>query len=227
MAGSGLSITWQDCRPPLGGGFSNQTFGCLSDIQEFPLFPMFSLPASMDSVYSMELVIDFNIAGSDPDPLPAWWLMAPGCRPNGWAADGTASPSCADAWGGLGTGSFQGWLTGVAGWSSRHARLLVAVSTLPQNAVTLLGNAEYTACRVLLRTTNTTTCTDGCSTPACMVFNSLLVRQLHTPSDQTILISGPEAGGSDRAVWQGGAGVDCQAVPVRRATWGAVKALYR
>jgi hypothetical protein len=224
---SGLSITWQDCRPPLGGGFNNQAFGCVSDIQEFPLFPTFSLAASMDSVYSMELVIDLYIAGNEGDPLPAWWLMAPGCRPNGWAADGAASPSCTDPWGGLGTGSFQGWITSMPGWSTRHARLLVAVATLPQDAVTLLGNASYTACRVLLRTTNTTTCTDGCSTPACLVFNSLLVRQLHTPTDQTTLVSGPEIGGSDRAVWQGGAGADCAAVPVRRTTWGAVKALYR
>jgi hypothetical protein len=227
-AGAGLSIAWQDCRPPLGGGFNNQASGCTSDIQEYPLFPSFSLSASMDSVYSMELVIDFSIAPeSSTDPLPEWWLMAPGCRPNGWAADGAALSSCNDAWGGLGTGSFQGWITGTPGGSPRHARLLVAVGTLPQDAVTLLGNASYTACRILLRTVNTTTCGDGCMTPACMVFNSLLVRGLHTPTDEEILISGPEIGGSDRVVWQGGAGADCAAVPTRRTTWGAVKALYR
>jgi len=226
--GSGLSIAWDDCRVPLGSGNPNKLFGCGSDIQEFPLFPSFSLPASMDSVYSMELVIDFDIASPAGDPLPAWWLMAPGgCRANGWAADGTGSLSCNDAWGGLGTGSFQGWIPGTPGGSTRHARLLVAVSTLPQNAVTLLGNSSYTACRVLLRTVNTSTCMDGCMTPACMVFNSLLIRQLHTPSDIETLISGGEAGGSDRVVWQGGAGADCSAVPVRRTTWGAVKALYR
>ena len=227
-AGSGLSIAWQDCRAPLGGGVDNLDFGCLSDIQEFPLFPSFSLPASMDSVYSMELVIDFSIApDNSTDPLPVWWAMAPGCRANGWAADGAASPSCNDAWNGLGTGSFQGWITGTPGASSRHARLLVAAGTLPQDAVTLLGNATYTACRILLRTTNTTTCNDGCTTPACMVFNSLLVRRLHTPADEEVLISGPEVGGSDRALWQGGALADCAAVPTRRTTWGAVKALYR
>ena len=82
-AGAGLSIAWRDCAPPLGGGFNNQPYGCTSDIPEFPLFPSFSLAASMDSVYSMELVIDFNIAGTEGDPLPAWWLMAPGCRTNG------------------------------------------------------------------------------------------------------------------------------------------------
>ena len=223
-AGAGLSIAWQDCRPPLGSGFLNQGFGCASDIQEFPLFPSFSLAATMDSVYSMELVIDVDVA---QDPLPAWWLMAPGCRSNGWAADGTASFSCVDAWGGLGVGSFQGWIPGTPGGSSRHARLLVAAGTLPQDAVTLLGGASYTACRILLRTVNTTTCGDGCATPACMVFNSLLVRRIHTPTDEEILISGPEIGGSDRVVWQGGTGADCASVPTRRTTWGAVKALYR
>ena len=228
-AGSGLSIAWQDCRPPLGGGFNDQVFGCLSDIQEFPLFPSFSLPATMDSVYSMELVIDFSIAPDiSTDPLPVWWAMAPGCRQNGWAADGAAGlSSCTDPWGGLGTGSFQGWITGTPGASSRHARLLVAAGTLPQDAVTLLGNASYTACRILLRATNTISCNDGCNTAACMVFNSLLVRSLHTPADVEVLISGPELGGSDRATWQGGAMADCAAVPTRRSTWGAVKALYR
>jgi len=221
---SGLSIAWHDCRPPLGFGFISQSFGCSSDISEFPMFPSFSLPATMDSVYSMELVIDVDVAR---DPLPAWWLMAPGCRANGWAADATLSPSCEDAWGGLGTGSFQGWIPGTPGNSTRHARLLVAAGVLPQNAVTLLANASYTACTIVLRAVNTVSCNDGCDTPACMVFNSLLVRRLHTPEDEEILISGPEINGSDRIFWQGGTGADCQAVPIRRSTWGAVKALYR
>ena len=226
-AGAGLSIAWDDCRPPLGFGNNNKAFGCASDINELPLFPSFSIPTSIDSVYSMELVIDFNVAGVETDPLPPWWLMAPGCRANAWAADATASFSCTDAWDGKGTGSFQGWIPGTPGSSSRHARLLVAVGTLPQDAVTLLGNATYTACRIILRTVNTVACNDGCSTPACMVFNSLLIRRLHTPADEEILISGPEMGLSDRTFWQGVGGADCTAVPTRRTTWGAVKALYR
>jgi hypothetical protein len=59
------------------------------------------------------------------------------------------------------------------------------------------------------------------------VFNSLLVRRLHVPADEEIVISGPETGGSDRAVWNSGSLADCAAVPVRRTTWSAVKALYR
>ena len=221
---AGLSIGWHDCRPPLGGGFNTQAFGCSSDIAEFQMFPSFSLPSTMDSVYSMELVIDVDVAR---DPLPAWWLMAPGCRANGWFADGTASPSCPDAWNGLGTGSFQGWIPGTPGNSTRHARLLVAAGVLPQDAVTLLANASYTACMIVLRSVNTVSCNDGCDAPACIVFNSLLVRRLHTPEDQEIVISGPEINGSDRIFWQGGTGADCLSVPIRRSTWGAVKALYR
>ena len=221
---AGVSLAWQDCRPPLGSGFLSLSFGCQSDIQEFPLFPSFTIASTLDSVYSMEIVIDVDVSR---DPLPAWWLMAPGCRTNGWSADGTESLSCPDAWGGLGTGSFQGWIPFTPGNSTRHARLLVATGVLPQDAVTLLGNATYTAGRILLRTVNTTTCNDGCDAPACMVFNSLLIRRLHTPADEEILVSGPEGGVSDRVVWQGGAGADCQAVPTRRSTWGAVKALYR
>jgi len=220
---SGLSIAWRDCRPPLGSGFVTQAFGCASDIQEFDFFPSFTVPATLDSVYSMELVVDFDVAS---DPLPPWWLMAPGCRTNGWAADDGPSLSCPDAWDGLGTGSFQGWIPFTPGNSTRHARLLVAFGVLPGDAVTLLGNAIYTAGRILLRTTNTVSCNEGCTTPACMVFNSLLIRRLHTPADEEILISGAESTASDRIFWQDGAGSDCQAVPTRRTTWGAVKALY-
>jgi len=226
-ATQGLSLSWQDCRPPAGGGFLDQAFGCGSNIVEFPMFPSFSLASPIDSVYAMELVIDVDVA-SGPNPMPAWWAMQmPPCSANGWAADAAPSASCNDAWGGKGTGSFQGWLPGTPGASARHGRLLVAVSALPQDAVKLDAATPYTACRVLLRSANVSSCPDGCMVPACLVFNSLLIRRFHLPSDQEILVSGGEVAGSDRVTWQGGAGADCASVPTRRATWGAVKALYR
>ena len=36
----------------------------------------------------------------------------------------------------------------------------------------------------------------------------------------------PVTAGSNIVTWQG-VGADCNAVPVRNATWGAVKSLYR
>jgi len=223
-AASGLSLAWRDCAPPNGLGFNDQHFGCDANQTELPLFPSFSLAAALDSVFAMELVLDVDV---NADPLPAWWHMEPaGCRPNGWAADASLAGSCGDPWQGNGVAAVQGWLPGQGG-SGRHGRLLVAAEVLPASAVSLGANVPYTACRILLRSVNTTNCVDGCATPACMVFNSLLIRSLHLPNDTELFLSGPEVAGSDRVVWQGGVGADCQAVPTRRTTWGAVKALYR
>ncbi len=220
----GLSLAWQDCRPPTGAGFNGQNYGCQSNIVEIPLFPSFTLAAPVDSVYVMELVIDVDVAA---DPLPAWWRMDPGqCRAGGWAADASLSASCSEAWGGVGVASAQGWLAGQPGNNSRHGRLLVAAAVLPDQAVSLDALVPYTACRVLLRTNRTQEC-EGCATPACFVFNSLLLRRLPGSSVEEVLIVVAESPGSNMVSWQGGGGADCLAVPARRTTWGAVKALYR
>ena len=223
-AAQGLSLGWQDCRSGPGSGFGTQAYGCLGNITELPLFPTFVLAAPLDSVYTMELVIDVDVA---VDPLPAWWRMDPGeCRAGGWTATGSITGSCSDPWSGAGVAAAQGWLPGTPGDTTRHGRLLVAANVLPQAAVALQPNVPYVACRVLLRTNRTDVC-DGCQTPACLVFNSVLIRRLPGSSVEELLLDSPETPGANWVQWQGGAGADCQSVPVRRRTWGAVKALYR
>ncbi len=217
----GIAIGYHDCRA--GGGFDGQLFGCTSTIITFPLFASFTLATPVDSVYAMELVVDVDVAA---DELPAWWRMDPGgCRAGGWAADASLAGNCADAWNGKGSATAQGWLPGQPGASLRHGRLLVAASVLTDDAVALDADVSYTACRILLRTNNTMTC-DGCQLQACLVFNSLLLRRLPGSSVEEVLLSVAESSGANQVTWQG-AGADCQSVPVRRSTWGAVKALYR
>jgi hypothetical protein len=172
----------------------------------------------------MELVIDVDVAA---DVLPEWWRMDPGgCRDGGWQADATPPASCDDPWTGLGAASSQGWLPGSPGGSARHGRLLVAASAIPGELATLSADVGYAACRVRLRTNNTLTC-EGCSTPACLVFNSLLIRRATGASVEEIFLATPESPGLNMVQWQAGTGADCLSVPVRRTTWGAVKALYR
>jgi len=220
----GLSLGWQDCRALGGAGVDNQLFGCSSEINDLPLYPAFVLDAPVDSVISLELVIDVDVAAAE---LPAWWRMDPGqCRMNGWSADALSPSSCNDPWQGTGVAGFQGWLAGTPGGSARHGRLLVAAAAAPGTFVTLDAEAAYGVARVLLRSNLTLTCA-GCSTPACLVFNSVLIRRLPGSSVETLTISSPEAAGLERVRWQGGSGADCQAVPTRRSTWGAVKSLYR
>ena len=120
----------------------------------------------------------------------------------------------------------QGWLAGTPGGSPRHARLLVAAAAIPGTFVTLDADVAYTAARAVLRTNKTLTC-EGCAIPACLVFNSVLIRRLPGSSVETLTLSNPEVPGLERVRWQGGSGADCQAVPTRRSTWGAVKSLYR
>jgi len=222
--GAGLSLGWLDCRAQGGAGSSDLGPGCESTISEYALFPGIVLATPQDSVLSMELVIDVDVAA---DSLPAWWHMeSGGCRAGGWRADTAPALSCDDAWGGLGTANVQGWLVGSPGNSRRHGRLLVAVSAIPGNLIGLAADVPYSACRVLLRTNNTPDC-PGCSTPACLVFNSLLIRRAPGSSVEEIFYAAAESAGSNMVQWQGALGADCQSVPVRRTTWGAVKSLYR
>jgi hypothetical protein len=221
---AGLSLGWQDCRSGGNPGGASQNFGCGSTFAEFSLFPAFVLATAVDSVYAMELVIDVDVAA---DPLPAWWRLDPtGCRAGGWLASASLLGSCSDPWAGSGVAAAQGWLPGTPGGSGRHARLLVAAGAAPGSFVTLEPDVPYTACRVVLKSINTLTCA-GCSTPACMVFNSLLIRRLPGSSVEEVFLASGETPGANWVKWQGGLGADCAAVPAQRTTWGAVKALYR
>ena len=224
----GISIGWQDCRSGGNAGFDRQSFGCTSNTTQFPLYPSVRLAAPVDSVFSVELVIDVDVAA---DPLPEWWLMDAGsCRALSWTASAPFPGGCSDAWGGAGSSAavVQGWLPGVPGGSSRHARLLVAAGVLAQDAVALAADVSYTLCRVALDSRNTAACTSGCTTPACLVFNSVLIRRLPGSAFEEVLVTTPEVAGANVVVWQPLLGsADCASVPVRRSTWGAVKALYR
>ncbi len=221
---AGLSLGWQDCRAGGGLGSGTESADCTTNADEFPLFPAFVLAVALDSVYAMELVVDVDVA---TDPLPAWWRMDPGgCRAGAWLAEASAPGACGDPWAGTGVAGAQGWLPGVPGGSGRHGRLLLAAAAAPQTFVRLEAGVPYTACRVLLRTVNTLTCA-GCSTPACLVFNSLLIRRLPGSSVEEVFLASAESPGANWVSWQPGPGADCQTVPVRRSTWGAVKALYR
>ena len=221
----GISIGWQDCRSAGNPGSNQLTFGCNSNTIQMPLYPAVLLAVPVDSVFSVELVIDVDVAS---DPLPDWWSMNGTCRTLSWFADVAQAGSCTDPWNGVGAASVQGWLLGSPGNSGRHARLLVAAGVLAQDAARFDAGVPYTLCRVVLDSRGTTACAAGCTTPACMVFNSVLLRRLPGTTVEEVLVTAPEVAGNNVVVWQPLSGsADCASVPVRRSTWGAVKALYR
>jgi hypothetical protein len=224
-AAAGLSLGWLDCRAGGNSGANHLEFGCpVSGIVELSLYPGLVLAAPVDSVISIELVIDVDVADVT---LPPWWHTEPGgCRAGGWAADALTAPACIDPWDGAGVSDVQGWIPGQPGGLDHHGRLLIAAAPAPGTLAAFAADTPYSLAHARLRSTNPASCA-GCTTPACLVFNSVLIRRLPGSSVEEVFVSGPEQPGLERVVWQGGAGADCNAVPVRRSTWGAVKSLYR
>ena len=94
--------------------------------------------------------------------------------------------------------------------------------------MTLTSGQPYITADLDLATRGTigTGSCSGCSSTACLVFNSVTLKRLPGASVTDILISDP-ASSANWAFWQGTVGVDCAAVPVRNHTWGALKSLYR
>jgi hypothetical protein len=81
------------------------------------------------------------------------------------------------------------------------------------------------------KTVGTGSCA-GCTTPVCIVLNSINVVAQDNVEER--LLSTPTAPGSNFITWQGGGNpsaggtIGCPAAtPTRRSTWGSVKSLYR
>lgn len=221
-AGPTLTLGWVDCRT--AGGNTNQIFGCGSNTFEMMLHPAFELTTAVDSVFQLEMVIDIQHAN---DPLPQWWRMDPGqCRADQAIADAVFVSGCTDPWSGDGVAAVQGYLAGPPGRLASQARLLVAATVPSVKPVTLDAGISYSAPRVRIRTGNSTTCT-GCLGSACLVLNSVQLHRLPGASPEVVTLTVSSGETANWVSWQGGAGADCTAVPVRNRTWGAVKSLYR
>lgn len=222
---AGLSLGWQDSRAEQGPGLPEQTFSCIAPAGSgIPLFPAFVLAAPIDSVIAMEFVVDVIVAGSE---LPPWWRIGlEPCRPLGWSIDVVPAASALDPWDGGGVGGSLAWTPGQPFGHPAHGRLIGATAVLPGSQRALSAGVPYSVGRILLMPDAVGTC-PGCSLPACLVFNSLLIRRMPGASPEEVLLVTPESAGENQALWQGGQGSDCRAVPVRRRTWTDIKMLYR
>ena len=229
---AGINLAWTDCKGD--GGLSNRAFACNVNTGSNALVVSFVAPAGVTGMSGNELVVDVI---STTSPLPAWWQMknASTCRQNSLSTNFVAPGSlanCLDAWSGQGAGGI-GAYTQVApggGWTiptineAQHARMVIAIATASPGPID--ADAEYFSGNILInnaKTVGTGACV-GCTEAVCIVLNSLKITQGVGIGDFTL--STPVTAGSNIVTWQG-IGADCNAVPVRNATWGAVKSLYR
>jgi hypothetical protein len=227
-ADEGLYLSWGDCA--LGASSSDLSNACDTNVGVQKLFCAFRMPFAVDSVLGVEVVVDVQHSSAS---MPAWWMFSPGgCRAGTLrpAFDFTGRSACHDFFLGNATGDLQGYTVGRPRGGANQARIELAAAMLPGFGYATLNASDMYYAAILPIPNDFTvggTACSGCAGPACLVLNSILVRRQPGTAGGDVLVTGPGSTGANFATWQGGAGADCAAVPVRPMTWGQIKGLYR
>jgi hypothetical protein len=221
----GLYLTWGGCALAPSAAH-DLAWACDIYPGESDLFCAFGVDAAVDSVLGVEVVVDVQHAAA---VLPDWWRFdVGGCRPGELLADFdfTSHTECADLYHGYATGGLV-YDPGQPYGGANQARIRANASVLPGFGYATLDPANmYYAARLVIRHTSTTLCT-GCSQPACLVLNSILLKRQPGAIGGDVMVATPGPGDANWVTWQGGAGANCASVPVRAVTWGRIKGLYR
>jgi hypothetical protein len=222
---TGLYLSWDECAGS-PAAHSDLSSSCMSDAGGHSLYCAFVLPQPIDSVIAVEIVVDVQLSQT---VLPAWWQFdTGGCRVGSLTAssDFTTNTACSDFWLGEATEGVPLVYTATEPRGGQNqARIVVPIALPSGHFRSLNAAAEYYAARLIFSNARTSACS-GCSVPACLVLNSILIGR--TPSaGGNFVLDVPGPGAANWARWQGGAGADCAAVPVRTTTWGQLKSLYR
>jgi hypothetical protein len=228
----GVNLAWNTCMGD--GGVNSRTFACGANTGSNVLTASFLLDADLNNVSGVELVLDILTTS---DPVPDWWHFRDvgTCRQNSLTMNVVYADNLCLDWAGAqatgGIGSYSGD-AGPGGWTidpsalTRHRRLKIASAVPPSALASLLANQEYFSANISInnqKTVGTGACA-GCSDPVCIVFNSIKVATPVPANDLTL--GAPNTPGSNIVTWQA-AVADCQLVPTRNTTWGAVKSMYR
>ena len=234
FAAASLNMAWTNCVGE-GTPITNKTFACTATTGTNMLVCSVIAPADMHLFAAAELYVDLI---SQSTPLPAWWAMysmsngATQCRSAlsaNFVANG-ANAVCLDAWSSNGVGGIAGYANPTlalptinGGNSAQYATIDLAAAVPAGSEVDLTAGAEYFLANVSFtntKSTGTGSCA-GCLDPVCLSFTRCTLYQPGLPDSY---VSTP--GVVSLVTWQG-TGANCTAVPVRKATWGAIKSMYR
>ncbi len=226
---AGLSLNWDHCEAD--GPVRDRTSDCVTSLRALgTMVGSFTVPSDVLAVRGLEVALELATAGPS---LPAWWMTS--CR-TPFAVNAVIEATalnCYDWSSGAVMGAVVWYLVGLNGPNTARivAGLEVPGSGVDLSAIPPLGT-EYFAFNIVLssaRSSGAGLCA-GCTTPACIMFNSLkVVAGLSTAA----ILTYPQHSASNIVTWQGGAGLPwpyssrCEFTPTQKSTWGSVKALYR
>jgi|SwirhirootsSR2_FD_contig_51_4425347_length_815_multi_9_in_0_out_0_1 hypothetical protein len=236
---AGVGLRWGACFGDAGP--INKNFACNTNSGTNVLTCSFQTGEDILASSGQEVVIDIASAGAT---LPAWWAFknAGTCRIGalGLNTVPTAGPVCIDwAVNGPATAGIGAYDIGAR--SPNTARIKIANAVQASALADIFAGQEYFSMNVTItnqKTVGTGSCA-GCTTPVCIVFNSIKLTTQVAANDRTV--SGPMNGtDADFATWQGGAGITVPptpgnpggsgcggATPTQNKTWSQVKSLYR
>ncbi len=238
-AAPGINLMWNRCFGE-GSGVQNLSFACNTNVGSRAIVGSFALTRPMPQVIGTEIILQL---ASESPTLPEWWKFhnAGYCRLSSLSVNFVQNPLdvvCVDWAQGFSVGGLGAYCTvdfSCFQVQAANVALIKAIDAVAQeNAMDLSSGVEYFDFNLLInnvKTVGTGSCA-GCSTPVCIVLNSIRVVDKGDVSARQITT--PSAPGSNFVTWQGGGvpvvgGVSgCPAAtPVKRSTWGSVKSLYR
>jgi hypothetical protein len=237
-AAAGVNLRWTDCFAD--AGLTNKTFACTSNAGQSTMVGSFELGADLLQSSGIEVVLDVATAGAT---LPAWWQFknAGACRQTALSMSTAynnlpASTTCLDWSNGSAAGGVAAYQLASAG--ANTARVIGGLAESAPLSDFTAGQEYYAfTCAITnVKTVGTGACA-GCSTPACIVFNSIkcATNPVAGEPSRDVVVSGPTNGtDSNFVTWQGGAGVSSSrgngcplATPTHNTTWSSVKSMYR
>jgi hypothetical protein len=217
-ASAQIDLYWTDCD----NANNTTVFACAVNTGINTLVGTFVAPGDLPEFLGLSVDMNFQFTGS-PD-IPLWWQHGAGtCRGTTGLATSfdftTNLGGCLDFFVGSAAGGFA---YDMGYGAPNRSRLRIQCAVPFENRGPISGaDGQYYAFKVNLlhsKTTGTGSCA-GCSTPVNIVLDEI---QLFQP---------PEQGNDPRILTPGAtnavAGFQAGPTPVRNATWGQVKSLYR
>ena len=220
-AAPGFNIRWDRCYGD--AGTVNKTFACDTNTGSDAFVVSFELGAEILQASGQEFTLDVR---ADSATLPAWWafINAGTCRRLSLSVSTVLPPTavtCSDWSSGasFGIGDYD---IGVP--QANSARLKVATAVPVESLAHLFPGTEYFSFSLAInhdKTVGTGACA-GCTVPVCIVY---ALGKITTPVAANDVFLQPN---TFFVAWQSPFALSCsRPVPTLRASWGAVKALYR
>ena len=244
-----LGLGWHGCSTQNPLGAANVQFACEAEAfnacRVFRLMPTFVSSISDTGFAGSEVALDVWI-GTSPT-VGQWWagMASGGCRGVEALtlavytdAPSLPTPGACHKLYPSGSSTLAGQRNHPTGQPNR-IRITSVKSVYPYATLTA-GQRTY-ADQFELKTEGTLAdcdptvdsapiCTDGCSTPACIVLTNVTIyMEVKDGNSNPDIIHYSHDGGASRnwVTYQGGACTSLGITPTRNTTWGAIKSLYR